>query len=137
MQINCNYSKGNKCTQCKHKAHCTLLQPTNKDHLLLLREIDYWLNELKLAKKRVKEYAKIVDDIQNHKYCYTVNVYGNIQYAPKQNVFGVTIKRPEHVIYGWNINKLEKNVEELFEHVRELRIYELRMRKEVKCDGVM
>ena len=128
MKINCNQTK---CKNCKEYHRCSLTQPTSQDHLLLLTEIEYWLNELKHAKKRLKEYATIVEDIQNHKYCYTVNVYGNIQYAPKQNVFGVTIQRPEHVFYGWNLNKLEKNVNDLFEHIRELRFQELELRKEL------
>ena len=135
MKINCNHYNGTKttfqCETCKQYHKCSLTQPTNKEHLLLLNEIDYWLKELRMSKKRVKEYETIVEDIQNHKYCYVVNVYGNIQYAPKTNAFGVTIKRPEHVGHGWNINKLNKRVDELLEHIRELRLQELTLRKEV------
>ena len=135
MKLKCNHFDSKNatflCELCKEYHRCSLTKPANQDYLLLLKEIDYWLKELKHAKKRLKEYADVVEDIQNHKYCYAVNVYGNIQYAPKQNVFGVTIQRPEHVFYGWNFNKLEKNVNDLFEKVRGLRFLELEMRKEL------
>ena len=91
--------------------------------------IRYWLKELRTAKKRVKDYESVVEDIvQYHKYCIPVNVYGHIEYAPKTNAFGVFIRRPEHVMYGWNISVLKKNVEELTEKVRSLRLEELNMR---------
>lgn len=91
--------------------------------------IRYWLKELRTAKKRVKDYERIVEDIvRYHKYSIPVNVYGHIEYAPKTNVFGVFIRRPEHVMYGWNISVLKKNVEELTEKVRSLRLEELNMR---------
>ena len=94
----------------------------------LTREIRYWLNELKKAKRRVKEYRNVLKDIQiYHKYSIPVNVYGSIKYAPKVNAFGVYIRRPEHVYYGWNLNKLEKNVNDLTEKVRSLRLSELEM----------
>ena len=47
-------------------------------------------------------------------------------YAPKTNAFGVFIRRPEHVCYGWNFNRLEKQVNDLIDKVRELRLVELR-----------
>lgn len=129
MKINCNYSKGNKCTTCKHEIHCTLLEPTNKNHTLLQREINYWLNELRKIRQNIREYEHVLTDILNHKYSYTINVYGNIQYAPKQNVFGVFIKKPEHVFYGWNYQKLTAKKEELIEHIRLLNRKELNMRR--------
>lgn len=91
-------------------------------------EINYWLKELRLAEKRIKEYRDIVQDIvQYHKYSIPVNVYGRIEYAPKQNVFGVFIKRPEHVMYGWNLRKLENKRDELLEKIRSLRHMELEL----------
>ena len=129
MKINCNYSKGNKCANCKHYPNCTLLKPTNKNHILLLNEINYWLNELRKAKQNLKEYETILKDILNHKYSTPVNVYGHIQYAPKTNAFGVFIRKPEHVNYGWNYGKLQNNKDELIEHIRLLNRKELNMRK--------
>lgn len=94
-------------------------------------EIRYWLRELRIAKRRLNEYEEIVKDIvQYHVYSIPINVYGNIQYAPKQNAFEVYIRRPEHVIQGWNISKLKKQVKDLTEKVRSLRLEELEvMRK--------
>ena len=77
-----------------------------------------------------------MEDIKANKYCYTVNVYGNIQYAPKQNVFGVTIRMPEHVCYGWNWNKLSKRRDEVMDKIRSLRVEEMELRKELMFDGV-
>ena len=135
MKINCNHYNGNnttfQCPTCKEYYRCTLIQPTTPEHQLLQQEIDYWLNELRLAKKRLKEYLTVLEDIKAKKYCYPVNVYGNIQYAPKQNVFGVTIRMPEHVIYGWNWNKLIKAREDVMETIRGLRLKELELRKEL------
>jgi len=129
MKINCNYSTGNQCANCKHYSNCTLLQPTNKNHSKLLNEINYWRNELQKANQRLREYETILNDILNHKYSTAINVYGNIQYAPKQNVFGVFIRKPEHVNYGWNHSELQMNKEELLDHIRLLNRKELNMRK--------
>ena len=94
----------------------------------LTREIRYWLKEVRAAEKRVKEYETVVKDIvQYHKYSIPVNVYGHIEYAPKTNFHGVFIRRPEHVLYGWHISKLKKNVKELTEKVKELRLKELEL----------
>lgn len=96
----------------------------------LTTEIRYWLNELRAAEKRVKDYEMVVEDIvKYHKYSIPVNVYGHIEYAPKTNVFGVFIRRPEHVNYGWNISRLKKNVKELTEKIKGLRLKELEMRE--------
>ena len=135
MKINCNHFKGNnttfQCPTCKEYYRCTLIQPSDEYHQKLLKEIDYWLNELKVVKNNLKEYVKILEDIQDHNYSYTVNVYGNIQYAPKQNVFGVTIRMPEHVVYGWNWNKLNKVRDEIMDKIRSLRLEELSLRREL------
>ena len=118
--LNCNYPN------CKKHTTCNLREPTNP----LTREIQYWLNELRKAKKRIWEYREVLKDITvYHKYSIPVNVYGHIEYAPKVNAFGVYIRRPEHVIYGWNLNKLEKNVIDLTEKVRSLRLVELELVK--------
>ena len=129
MKINCNYSKGNKCTLCKHEPYCTLLEPTNKNHTLLLKEIKYWLNELKKTDNHLIEYEIILHEIHENKYTTPINVYGNIQYAPKQNAFGVFIRKPEHIVYGWNYNKLTETKKELIEKIRLLNRKELNMRK--------
>ena len=135
MKIKCNHFDSNnttfQCPTCKEYYRCTLIQPSNPEHQLLLREIDYWLKELRLAKRRLKEYIEIMEDIHSHKYAYPVNVYGNIQYAPKQNVFNVSIQRPEHVNYGWNWNKLNKARDEIMDKIRSLRLEELQLRKEL------
>ena len=87
--------------------------------------INYWLNQLKKANRRIKDYEELVIDItQYHKYSIPVNVYGHIEYAPKQNIFNVFIRRPEHVYYGWNLNKLIKAKETLIAAIRELRAIE-------------
>ena len=115
--LNCNYPN------CKNHKTCNLHEPITP----LTTEIMYWLNELRTAKHRLKEYEQLVKDIvQYHKYAIPVNVYGHIEYAPKINVFGVFIRKPEHVQYGWNLKRLEKNVNELTKKVRELRFKELR-----------
>ena len=124
--MNCNYPN------CKNHKSCNLKEPPNQEHQLLNNEINYWLNELNQAKRRIKEYSKVLNEIKNHRYSYTINVYGNIQYAPKQNCLGVTIRRPEHIYYGWNLNKLEKNVEEILETIKELRVKEFELRKMIE-----
>lgn len=116
--LNCNYPN------CKNHKTCDLREPLTP----LTTEIRYWLNELRIAKNRLKEYELIVKDIvQYHRYSVPVNVYGHIEYTPKQNVFGVFIRRPEHVMYGWNLRKLEKNVIDLTGKVRSLRFKELEL----------
>ena len=121
--LNCNYPN------CKKHKTCNLKEPMTP----LTQEIRYWLNELRKAKRRIKEYSEVLKEIQvYHKYSVPVNVYGHIEYAPKTNVFGVFIRRPEHVNYGWNLNKLQKNVDDLTEKVRSLRLMEL----ELIRDGV-
>ena len=115
--LNCNYPN------CKKHRTCNLKEPLTP----LTKEIRYWLNELRKAKRRIKEYQEVLQDITvYHKYSIPVNVYGHIEYAPRTNVFGVFIRRPEHVMYGWNLKRLEKNVMNLTEHVRSLRLLELR-----------
>lgn len=126
--MKCDYDY---CKNCNKNNNCTLQHPTNKEHLLLNNEINYWLNELKQAKRRIKQYREVFNDILTHKYCFTVNVYGNIQYAPKQNALGVTIRRPEHVYYGWNLNRLKKKEAELIEKIKELRLNEFELRREL------
>lgn len=117
--VNCNYPN------CKKHKTCNLKEPTTKKHLLLSKEIGYWLKELWKQKKRIREYEDMLKDINTyHKYSIPVNVYGHIEYAPKTNVFGVYIRRPEHVVYGWNWNKLNKGKDELMETIRELRMIE-------------
>ena len=114
--INCNQPN------CKNHKSCNLKEPMTP----LTTEINYWLNQLKKANLRLKEYEDTVIDItQYHKYSTPINVYGHIEYAPKVNIFGVFIRRPEHVNYGWNLNKLQKNVKDLTEKVRGLRLQEL------------
>ena len=116
--LNCNYPN------CKKHKTCNLKEPITP----LTPEIRYWLNQLNKAKKRIKDYEKTLKDIKlYHKYSIPINVYGHIRYAPKVNTFGVFIRRPEHVYYGWNLNRLEKNVEEITEKVRSLRLEEWRM----------
>ena len=115
--INCNYPN------CKKHKTCNLKEPITP----LTREINYWLNELNKAKRRIKQYETVIEEIRNHKYSMTINVYGHIEYAPKTNIFGVFIRRPEHIYYGWNLNKLEKNVKDLTEKVRRLRLEELEL----------
>lgn len=116
--LTCNYPN------CKKHKTCNLQEPITP----LTMEIRYWLNELKKAKRRVNEYRTILKDITiHHKYSTPVNVYGHIEYAPKVNAFGVFIRRPEHVYYGWNLNKLEKNANDLTEKIRSLRLTELEM----------
>ncbi len=118
--VNCNYPN------CKKHKTCNLWEPMTP----LTTEIRYWLNELRAAEKRVKDYEMVVEDIvKYHKYSIPVNVYGHIEYAPKTNVFGVFIRRPEHVNYGWNISRLKKNVKELTEKIKGLRLKELEMRE--------
>ena len=118
--LNCNYPN------CKKHKTCNLKEPMTP----MSTEIRYWLKELKAAEKRVKDYEVIVKDIvQYHKYSIPINVYGHIEYAPKTNAFGVFIRRPEHVMYGWNISKLKKNIKDLTEKVRSLRLEELNMRR--------
>lgn len=112
--INCNQPN------CKHHKTCNLKTPMTP----LTREINYWLNQLHKAQQNLRKYQQLHEDIQNHKYSYTVNVYGHIEYAPKQNIFGVTIQRPEHIHYGWNLNKLLKMKDDLTEKVRRLRAIE-------------
>ena len=116
--LNCNYPN------CKKHKTCNLKEPLTPLNI----EIRYWLNQLKQAKKRLIAYEEIVKDITfHHKYSIPVNVYGHIEYAPKLNAFGVFIRRPEHVIYGWNRNKLEKEIVELTEKIRSLRLEELEL----------
>ena len=133
MKITCNHFNSKNatflCETCKHYQTCSLIEPTNKNHTLLLTEIQYWLKELQQAKQRIKDYEDVLKDIQNHKYCYAVNVYGHICYAPKQNSFGVFIQRPEHVVYGWNYDKLVGSKDELMEKIRLLNRKELNMRR--------
>ena len=114
--LNCNQPN------CKNHRTCNLKEPTTQ----YTQEIQYWLKELKKAKKRIYDYRETVKEIQQHKYSIPINVYGHIEYAPQQNAFGVFIKRPEHVYYGWNYNNLNKIVEEITERIRELRMKELR-----------
>lgn len=133
MKIKCNHFNSKNttftCQTCRHYHHCSLLEPTNKNHSTLLHEIRYWNGRLKQAKENLQEYEDIWDDIRNHKYTVPVNVYGTIQHAPKQNVFGVFIKNPEHVNYGWGAGKLLEEKEKLIEHIRLLNRKELNMRK--------
>ena len=133
MKITCNHFNSKNatftCQTCKHYPHCSLLKPTNKNHSMLLREINYWKGKLHQARENLMEYENIWNDIHNHKYSVPVNVYGNIQYAPRQNVFGVFIKKPEHVNYGWSAGRLLEEKENLIEHVRLLNRKELNMRR--------
>ena len=117
QMINCNHPN------CKKHKTCNLKEPTTP----LTSEINYWLNELTQAKRRVKQYETVLEEIENHKHSTIINVYGHIEYAPKTNIFGVFIRRPEHIYYGWNLNKLEKNVKDLTEKVRRLRLKELEL----------
>ena len=133
MKIKCNHFNSKNatylCETCKHYHTCSLIEPTNKNHSTLLREIQYWLNELDKLKQRINEYETVLKDIQNHKYSFTVNVYGHIEYAPKQNSFGVSIQYPEHVYYGWNYQKLLSEKDKLIEKIRILNRKELNMRR--------
>lgn len=120
--VNCNYPN------CKKHKSCNLQEPTTKKGLLLSNEIGYWLKELRNQKWKIKEYELVLKDINfYHTYSIPVNVYGYIEYAPKTNVFGVYIRRPEHVFYGWNLNKLNKERDDLTERIRELRLVEYRI----------
>ncbi len=115
--LSCNYPN------CKKHKTCNLHEPMTS----YTTEIRYWLKQLRIAEKRIKEYETVVQDIvQYHKYSIPVNVYGHIMYAPKTNVLGVFIRRPEHVMYGWNIRRLEQRVNELTEKIRSLRLKEIR-----------
>ena len=117
--VNCEYPN------CKNHKSCNLKKPTTKKHLLISKEIGYWLNELRKQKRRIKEYENVLKDIITyHKYSTPVNVYGHIEYAPKTNVFGVFIRRPEHVYYDWNWNKLNRVADDLTDKVRKLRLIE-------------
>lgn len=133
MKIKCNHFNSKNatftCQTCRHYHHCSLLEPTNKNHSLLLSEINYWLNKLKEANHKIIEYEIILNEILNGKYTIPVNVYGNIQQAPTQNVYGVFIKKPEHIFYGWNYNKLTEEKENLIEKIRLLNQKELNMRR--------
>jgi len=129
MKIQCKYSKGNRCNNCKHYSHCTLLKPTNKNHTLLQNEINYWLNELRKTNITLTKYEDVLKAIQTHEYTIPVNVYGHIKQAPKQNVYGVFIRKPEHVHYGWNYNRLIEKKNELIECIKLLNRKELNMRK--------
>ena len=116
--VNCNWPN------CKSHKTCNLREPMTP----LTTEIRFWLKELRLAENRLEEYDELVKDIvQYHKYAIPVNVYGNIQYAPKQNAAGVFIRRPEHVMFGWNISRLRKNIFELTDKIRRLRLQEWEM----------
>ena len=143
MKIKCNHFNSKNttftCSTCRYYQRCTLLKPTNKNHSLLLSEINYWLRELRKTNNNIIEYQVIFDAIHNNKYTIPVNVYGTIQYAPKQNVFGVFIRKPEHINYGWNYQKLLDKKNELSEHIRLLNRKELNMRKilekrELRCE---
>ena len=133
MKIKCNHFNSKNatftCQTCRHYHHCSLLEPTNKNHSLLLSEINYWLKKLKEANHKIIEYEIILNEILNGKYTIPVNVYGNIQQAPTQNVYGVFIKKPEHIFYGWNYNKLTEEKENLIERIRLLNQKELNMRR--------
>lgn len=133
MKIKCNHFNSKNatftCQTCRHYHHCSLLEPTNKNHSLLLSEINYWLKKLKEANHKIIEYEIILNEILNGKYTIPVNVYGNIQQAPTQNVYGVFIKKPEHIFYGWNYNKLTEEKENLIEKIRLLNQKELNMRR--------
>lgn len=140
MKIKCNHFNSKNatylCETCKHYHTCSLIEPTNKNHTLLLREINYWLNELEKANDNIIECVNVLNEINQGKYTIPVNVYGNIKYAPKTNAFGVFIKKPEHVHYGWNYGKLMEHKEKLIEHIRLLNRKELNMRQilERKCN---
>lgn len=116
--LNCNQPN------CKKHKTCNLKEPTTP----LTTTIRYWLKELNKTKRRIKNYNEVLKDIkQYHAYSIPINVYGHIEYAPKVNAFGVHIRRPEHVYYGWNLNKLQKNREQLMEKIRNLRLKELEL----------
>lgn len=133
MKIKCeHYNSKNAtftCPTCRHYQRCTLLKPTNKNHTLLLQEINYWLKKLEQTNDNISEYETVFNDINNHKYSIPINVYGHIEYAPKTNAYGVFIKKPEHVIYGWNYGMLHEKKEKLMEHIRLLNRKELNMRR--------
>ena len=115
--LNCNHPN------CKNHKTCNLKKPMTP----LTQEIRYWLKQLQAAKWKIREYRNILRDITvYHKYSIPINVYGHIVYAPKTNVFEVFIRRPEHIFYGWNLNRLEKNVKDLTEKVRSVRLQEWR-----------
>ena len=133
MKITCNHFDSKNatftCQTCKHYTYCSLMEPTTKNHSMLLHEIQYWKMQLKQAKENLMEYENVWNDIHNHEYDIPVNVYGNIQYVPKQNVFGVFIKKPEHAYYGWSAGKLMEKKEKLMEYLRLLNRKELNMRR--------
>ena len=133
MKITCNHFDSKNatftCQTCKHYHHCSLLEPTNKNHTMLLREINYWKEKLHQAREHLLGYEKVWEDIRNHKYTIPVNVYGHIEYAPRQNALGVFIRKPEHVIYGWSAGRLLNEKEKLIEHIRLLNRKELNMRR--------
>lgn len=115
--INCNQPN------CQKHKNCQLKTPMTPYTL----EINYWLNELRKAKRNLQEYPRLLQEIQQyHRYSPPVNVYGHIKYAPKRNVFNVFIRRPEHIRYGWNLNKLEQRVNEIEDKIRNLRLKELK-----------
>ena len=136
MKIKCTYDENQKCGKCSNQHICPLLNPSSKNHTLLLNEIDWYLNELNKAKHNLIEYEMILNDIKNHKYSGVVNVYGSIKHYPKQNVFGVFIRKPEHVNYGWNYDRLVARKDKLLEHIRLLNSKELNMRKILMKDVI-
>ena len=129
MKINCNHDNNGACKTCKHYSHCTLLEPTNKNHTLLTMEINYWMKKLRELNHNLREYEHVFQDINDGAYTTPVNVYGNIQQVPDCNVFGVAIRKPEHVYYGWNYGVMSEQKKELMEHIRLLNRKELNMRK--------
>lgn len=140
MKITCPHDNNtNTCKTCKHNHKCNIIEPTNTNHTLLLKEINYWLKKLKEIKQNIRNYQKVFQDIKTHKYSRTVNVYGNIQYYPLTNTAGAFIRKPEHVIYGWNLDILESEKIKLIDHIRMLTRKELNMRKILlkKSEGVI
>lgn len=130
MKITCNHDNNeNTCKTCKHKYKCSITEPTNTNHTLLLKEINYWLKKLRNLKQNIRNYHKVLEDIRNHKYSGTVNVYGNIQHYPLTNAAGVFIRKPEHVFYGWNLDMMESEKTDLIDYIRMLNRKELNMRK--------
>ena len=133
MRIKCNHFDSKNatftCQTCKHYNHCSLLEPTNSNHSLLLREIQFWKRKLTETKQHLISYETVWEEIKNNKYTTPVNVYGHIEYAPRQNALGVFIRKPEHVIYGWNASRLLNEKERLIEHIRLLNLKELNMRR--------
>lgn len=133
MKITCNHFNSKNvtftCQTCRHYNYCSLLEPTNKNHSMLLREINYWKEKLNQAKRNLIHYETVWEDIQNHKYTFPVNVYGHIEYVPRQNTLGVFIRKPEHVFYGWSAGRLLDEKQKLIDHIRLLNRKELNMRK--------